>query len=386
MNSKLTVVVPLFNQEKYIRQCMESILNQSITDLLLIVINDGSTDKSLEICNEIAKKDERVTVISQKNKGLAGARLAGLKNTKTKYVTFVDADDFILPDAYESAFPYMEDDIDEIFYEISRYYNKHEIKREYHVISPGIYNKKRITDEVYPKLIWNFERKTPGIDCSQCVRIVKTQLLRDEYQKLQSNKFYYGEDIAITYPLMTHIQSMAVITESYYMHRQREPNEVPNYISNRGYFGEVSNLFKYLRNELKKNEEDYNFDAQLDYYYMYSVELKKKCYGDYSYSRDFLFPFDKVPYGKKIVLYGAGAVGKAYYNQIFKLNYCTEIIWIDRNAKYISDFRVNGLDILDDNRIQDIPYFVIAVENRDVCEQIKMDFLSKGVEKYKIIY
>lgn len=386
MKIKLTIVIPLYNQEKYIRQCIESILHQSLIEISLIIVNDGSTDGSLDICNEIATTDDRVTIISQDNQGLAGARLTGIKNTETKYITFVDADDFILPDAYETAIPYLNDEIDEIFFEMARYYSEHKIKKEHHIISPGMYDKKRIAEQIYPKLVWDFVRKTPGLECSQCVRIVKTELLKKAYENLKVKRFYYGEDIAITYPLITSIKSMVVIPQSYYMHRQRESSNIPGYISNRGYFEEVSSLCSYIREEMAHNIEGYNFDSQIDYFYMYSVELKKLCYDDYSYTRDFLFPFNLVPFGNSIVLYGAGDVGKAYYEQILKLKYCSEIIWVDKNAKYISDDRVSDLEILDTQSIQGVQYIVIAIENKDVCEQIKRDLVNKGFDENIIGY
>lgn len=386
MNSQLTVVVPLYNQEKYIRQCIESILHQSLYDVNVIVVNDGSTDHSLEICNDIAQTDSRVMVLSQKNQGSAEARLTGIIHATTKYVTFVDADDFILHDSYINAVEWMDDDNDVILFEIERYYNEHNIKHEYHVLESGKYDKKRISEEVYPKLVWNFEKKTPGLECSLCVRIVKTELLREAYYNLNGNRFYYGEDIAISYPLTTRINSMVVIPKSYYMHRQRENSKVPGYVQSEGYFEEVRNLCNYIRYALSKNVEGYNFCAQIDYFYMYSVELKKLCYNDYFYFREFLFPFNCVGYGEKILLYGAGEVGNVYYNQISKIHYCDEVIWVDKNAKYIYDSRVKGLEVLNKKNTQNVNHVVIAIENRNKCEQIKKELVSKGFDENIIVY
>jgi len=91
---KISVIIPVYNTEKYLRECLDSVLNQIFQDFEIICINDGSTDNSLQILNEYAKKDERIKVISQKNKGAGAARNQGLKIAKGEYLAFLDGDDF----------------------------------------------------------------------------------------------------------------------------------------------------------------------------------------------------------------------------------------------------------------------------------------------------
>lgn len=94
-NPLISVIVPVYNTEKYIRKCIESILNQTFTDFELILIDDGSTDNSGKICDEYAVKDSRINVIHQKNSGVSVARNIGLDNASGTYVAFVDSDDYI---------------------------------------------------------------------------------------------------------------------------------------------------------------------------------------------------------------------------------------------------------------------------------------------------
>ncbi len=99
MNTPLiSVIVPVYNVEKYIRRCLESIVKQSYQNLEIIVVDDGSTDNSGNICDDIASEDSRITVIHQKNLGLAGARNTGLDIYKGEYVCFIDSDDYIHPE------------------------------------------------------------------------------------------------------------------------------------------------------------------------------------------------------------------------------------------------------------------------------------------------
>lgn len=382
--SKLSVVVPLYNQEKYIEQCLKSIQNQKIEGLNIIVVDDGSTDDSGRICDALAENDSRISVIHQENKGLAGARYAGIKFSNSEYVTFVDADDFIEANAYDEAMEFINKDYDQIFYEISRYYENGEAKREYHVIEEGIYDRERITNEIYPKLIWDFERKTPGIECSQCVRIVKRNLLLDAYKNLNGKSFYYGEDIVITYPLMKKIQKLAVISKSYYMHRQRENGAAPEYIKTSGYFDEIAGMYKYLREKMNDNSY-FDFNRQIDYMYMYSVCLKKWGYNDFEYSRDFLFPFNKVPLGRKVILYGAGLVGKTYYDQLTRLSYCSELLWVDLNAERINNIHVKPITELDEEKYKAFDNVVIALENKNIVKQVNAFLQTKGYSSSKIV-
>ena len=92
----ISVIVPIYNAEAYLSRCVDSILGQTFSDFELILVDDGSTDKSGAICDYYVSKDERVKVIHQHNSGVSAARNAGLEASKSRYVTFVDSDDYIL--------------------------------------------------------------------------------------------------------------------------------------------------------------------------------------------------------------------------------------------------------------------------------------------------
>ena len=97
----VTVIVPVYNAEKYLERCVDSILQQTYTDLELLLVDDGSTDRSGELCDAYARKDERVRVIHRQNGGVSAARNTGLDAAKGAWIMFVDNDDFIAPDAVE---------------------------------------------------------------------------------------------------------------------------------------------------------------------------------------------------------------------------------------------------------------------------------------------
>ena len=95
MTEKVSVIVPVFNVEKYLRQCLDSILQQTYQNLEIIIINDGSTDGSDAICREYAGKDSRISYFAKENTGISDTRNVGIRQATGEYVTFVDSDDWV---------------------------------------------------------------------------------------------------------------------------------------------------------------------------------------------------------------------------------------------------------------------------------------------------
>ncbi|HGQ2119827.1 glycosyl transferase family protein [Streptococcus pneumoniae] len=104
MDDKITVIVPVYNVENYLRKCLDSIITQTYKNIEIVVVNDGSMDASGEICKEFAEMDHRITYIEQENAGLSAARDTGLNNMSGNYVTFVDSDDWIELDYVETLY------------------------------------------------------------------------------------------------------------------------------------------------------------------------------------------------------------------------------------------------------------------------------------------
>lgn len=101
MSKKVSVIIPVYNVEKYLRRCVDSVLAQTYKNIEVILVNDGSPDRCPQICDEYVESDSRIKVIHKKNGGLSSARNAGLDSSTGDYITFVDSDDWIAPDTYE---------------------------------------------------------------------------------------------------------------------------------------------------------------------------------------------------------------------------------------------------------------------------------------------
>lgn len=100
-NSKISIIIPVYNLEEYISYCLESVLNQTYPNFEIIIVNDGSSDSTGMICESYAEKDKRIRILYQKNKGLGAARNTGLENSLGDYITFIDGDDIIHPQYLE---------------------------------------------------------------------------------------------------------------------------------------------------------------------------------------------------------------------------------------------------------------------------------------------
>ncbi len=101
---QISIIIPIYNTGKYLHRCVKSILSQTLTDLELILVNDGSVDESGQICDEYARMDSRVKVIHKKNEGVSIARNTGIEAAQGEYIGFIDSDDWIEPDMYEELY------------------------------------------------------------------------------------------------------------------------------------------------------------------------------------------------------------------------------------------------------------------------------------------
>ena len=150
---KLSVIVPVYKVEKYLRRCIDSILEQNYRDIELILVDDGSPDWCPEMCDQYQKKDKRVRVIHQKNSGVAVARNAGMRMATGDYITFVDSDDYIDREMYVSMFEIIEQyQCDVVMCDCVKEFGTH--KELYtHDIRSGYYNEKQLKEEYYPHLL-----------------------------------------------------------------------------------------------------------------------------------------------------------------------------------------------------------------------------------------
>lgn len=375
---KLSVVVPVYNTKDYLDQCIESILKQSYENIELILVDDGSTDGSADICDAYACKDSRVKVYHRENSGLLLSRKFGVEKATGDYVTFVDADDFVSEASFGLALEDMNQGIDVIVFGIMRYYEEDNILTDGYPYAEGIYLKDRIEKILYPTMIWNAEKNRFGMDPSLCTKIFKRSLINSVYHSVCLERVYYGEDTAIVYPLVMKANTLSIRHKAYYYHRQRLGAQLPPYVVDNRFFDRLHILYEYLRQTFAEQQM---FMRQIDLFYIHSAMMKGRQYGKDLHQLNQIFPFDKVSKGDKIVLYGAGNVGRLYHAQLQRLDYCEVVLWVDRNyEKY-------GEAIKSPSEIGQTDYqkVVIAIKREKRRKEVKNTLLEMGVPEEAIV-
>ena len=213
---KVSVIVPVYNVEKYLKQCLDSLINQSLEDIEIICVNDCSPDNSLDILHEYADKDERIKVFStEKNMGLSAARNLGLNHASGEYVDFVDSDDWLDLDTFKECYDFAKsNDIDLLMYQLINYDDE---KGEF--FETDYYNLKDI-DSKYDNEIFNFKDISGvlfDIPVSACNKLIKHDLIKA--LNLRFEEGYMFEDNPFSHKLFLNSKRMSLMRKHYYNRR-----------------------------------------------------------------------------------------------------------------------------------------------------------------------
>lgn len=385
MEELVSVIIPAYNSEKYIRKCLDSVVNQNYDNLEIIIVNDASTDNTLSICEEYKKADNRIKIINHAiNSGLVAARKNGILAAGGEYSMPLDSDDWVELDIIKQLMDWACRQHCDIVKcgTIYEFVNKSTVRNEN--LYEGVYDMSDLNSPVYESFFVNKDdKKSRGINGNVWGTIYKTTLLR-ENQLLVDEKIRCGEDDACFFPSLLNAEKFGFIDKQLYHYRQ-----VPESMSHEvGMYTleEVMLLEKRLREACQyKPNKDQLFE-QLDYYMM--IRLKRfidkglnidSCTGTY------LFPYHKIAPKSKVILYGAGKVGKAYYSQIKKNEYCNIILWVDANAKLSEEDNVRSIYDIKES-LHEYDSVVIAISNENTAMQIKEYLVNQGVDADKIVW
>lgn len=216
MKKMISVIVPVYNVEKYLEKCVQSIIAQTYQKLQIILVDDGSTDSSGRLCDKFSEMDARIGVIHKENGGLSDARNIGLRYALGEYVTFIDSDDFWENnELLEKITAPLNDNIDLIMYQYKRYDDK---SGRMWRSTPGIDEEKINSLKYEEALIYLINHA--ALEISACTKIVKRDLL------IKNNLFFkkglLSEDIDWSRELFLKAKSLYVYNLSGYIYRKRE--------------------------------------------------------------------------------------------------------------------------------------------------------------------
>lgn len=211
---KVSVIMPVYNSGEYLKTAVESILNQSLKEIELILVDDGSTDGSSERCDEYAAKDSRVVVIHQKNGGICNARNAALKIARGEYIGFSDHDDEYLPGLLENAYNRITEDRSDVLKFCKRelvMLNNVVVRTKKTHLEDRIYNKDEIKDNIFQLL------NGKVLECVWDGLFKRSFMMNNQ---IQFDEFYKsgGEDIDILMKIMTKANSFSSMSTIYYVH------------------------------------------------------------------------------------------------------------------------------------------------------------------------
>ncbi len=265
----ISIIVPIYKVEKYLNNCIESIINQSYKDIEIILVDDGSPDNCPAICDEYAARDNRIKVIHKENGGLMSARQAGLKACEGEYVGFVDSDDWIDRDMYinfaDSIEKYHPDLAFCEFYCVLA--DKNDESRQ--KAGKEFFTKSDMIKEIYPTLLFRPPYYNFGINPCCWSKVFKKDLLEKNLLKVTTD-IRIGEDAAFTYPCILDAQSVAYIDKPLYYYRDNNPGSMTS-----SYDINLENTILIPYEILKEKFErvDYDFSSQLSYYLLYLVNF-----------------------------------------------------------------------------------------------------------------
>lgn len=255
----VSIIVPVYNVESYLRTCVDSILNQTYKDIELILVDDGSKDKSGEICDEYASKDSRVRVIHQENKGLSGARNTGIENMTGELLMFVDSDDWISSETCERAVDAItKNDVDIVFWSYAREYGDKSLPRY-------IYSKEQLFvgsdyEDLFLRLLGN-TTSPETLDslssaCNKCFRV------KDIAEKVRfvDCSLIGTEDLLYNVGVFSQAKSAYYINEAFY-HYRKVMGKTLTTVYKADFLTKRVNLFNMLREQVGKDAPKSYHDA-----------------------------------------------------------------------------------------------------------------------------
>lgn len=208
---KLSIILPVYNVQSYLRQCIDSILEQPFSNFELIIVNDGSTDDSGRLCEEYSQQDDRIKVFHKENGGLSSARNYGISKHKGKYLSFIDSDDYLVGDYYSKAIDLLDSNIslDMVWLQYAKMYDNDRIEK--------VFNK---DEKFYTKGIDNdFLHNFCSKEAFAWLKVYRSHI----FENIKYPEGQILEDLFIVPELFEKVRCFSIITmKGYYAYRQRQ--------------------------------------------------------------------------------------------------------------------------------------------------------------------
>lgn len=379
---KISVIVPIYKIEKYLSDCIESLLGQSFMDFELILVDDGSPDKCPVICDDFAKRDPRIKVIHKENGGLLSARKAGLEKAKGKYIAFVDGDDWV--DKYYLDILYNLAEANSSDLVVTGHFREFDGKIE--TIKPKrsrTYNQDEIKSLILPKLIYSGTFCEHEISTYVWNKLFKRELL-DKILMDVPNDIIMGEDAAISYSYITLCKHIVISKIPLYYYRQRHDSIVKSIENPKTEYYRLGLLMNFLKLKLSSVLQNDNLNRQIKYY-LYSQILVRSGGFIHNSKGDILFnPFLNLKPNSNVIIYSSGSFGQHILSTNLKTNFINIVKWIDVDYHKLT-IGQNSVQPISAVVNTEFDYLIIATINPSTYKSIKNELEQFGVSSEKII-
>lgn len=223
---KVSIIVPIYNVEKYLERCLNSIVSQTYLNTELILINDGSTDRCTEICHEFINNYPDTILVEKENGGLVSAWMAGLPKVSGDFICFLDSDDYIAKDYISLLVNALEKDIDMVCMNCIRHFDDNtETMFRINTLPEGVYE---VNDELRSVIVSDHGATYRPIATCRWAKIVHSDLVF-RYSKYCSEQIVYGEDQQLTVALIAASKKIKIIDEYKYFYQFNETSIINSY-------------------------------------------------------------------------------------------------------------------------------------------------------------
>lgn len=219
---KVSIIIPIYNVEKYLDKCVQSARHQTLQDIEIILVDDESPDRCPQMCDEYAKMDSRIKIIHKKNGGLGFARNSGLEVATGEYVTFLDSDDFVDLYTYEHLYNIAKtENLDAVYYKFKRFINEDEIEQAEPSKEITKYEKENIKELMLDIIASEPSAKVDHkIQCSSCTAMYRMNIINDNRVSFHSERELISEDLIFNLDFLKHAKSVAFNKGEHYHYRE----------------------------------------------------------------------------------------------------------------------------------------------------------------------
>lgn len=370
----VSIIIPLYNVQEYVGECIESILKQSYEHFEVVVMDDGSTDNSAEICKKYVDRDMRVKYFRQENQGVASARKNAAKKISGQYVMFVDADDYIGENLLEELMLKTEE------YDLvtSGYYNGYgKNVKCFDGIEEGAYYTQEDLKYVCANMI--FKDDQMGILRTMWAKLYQAELVKKVFEEIDEN-IIWGEDGDFLYRYILKCKSISVTRVCGYHYRMRESSAVHSV--NKEYLRNIDSVYQALEPVFTSHVYSHLLLPQLQRWVMQMINQAPYYLGFplEMHNTPYSYPDLKTIAGKNVIIYGAGNVGRSYKVFFEKYGICNVVLWVDKNARLEECDRVESILNIK------YEYIVLAIKQVFLAEEIRKELTDLGVENHMILW